>query len=268
MVNKEARNLKIKDKVFVYSDIHYPEHNEYALSVATKVMGDYKPTKIVLIGDALDMTPVSHWINDKKRLVENKRLLKDYEGFNTVLNDMVKKAGKQLKEVIYLKGNHEEWVDQYLDKNPELEGLLEVENNIKLDPKSKVKLSFVQYNDFHKIGKLYLTHGIYTNKYHSFKTVDNVNATVMYGHTHDVQMFTKSGLAKGMDKYMGISIGCLCDMSPKYMRNKPNNWMHAFATVDVMNNGNFIPKVYNIIHGTTIFNNKLYKGWKDGSRKS
>jgi len=262
-VNETMKSMKITEKVFVYSDIHYPEHNEKALNVATKVMSDYKPTKLVLIGDALDMTPVSHWIEDKKRLVENKRLMQDYKGFNKVLDHMVKVAGKQLKEVIYLKGNHEEWVDQYLDRHPELTGLLEVENNIKLighKGKRTPKLKFIQYNDFYKVGKLYLTHGLYANKYHSFKTVDNVGATVMYGHTHDVQVFTKAGLAKGLDKHMGISIGCLCDMSPRYMRKKPNNWMHAFATVEVFSNGNFIPAVHNIVEGVTTYNGKLYKG--------
>lgn len=259
MVNEEMKSLKIKERNFVYSDIHFPEHNERALNVATKVMSDYKPNRIVLIGDAMDMTPVSHWIEDKKRMVENKRLKKDYQNFNVLLDKIVSKAGKQLKEVIYLKGNHEDWVDQYIDRHPEVEGLLEIENNIQLKDK-KVKLKFIEYNDFFKIGKLYLTHGIYANKYHAFKTVDNVGATVMYGHTHDIQLYTKAGMAKGLDKHIGMSIGCLCDMSPKYMRNKPNNWMHGFATVDVLNNGNFIPKIYNIIDGVTTHNNKLYKG--------
>lgn len=253
MTNKEYKKV---ERNFVYSDIHFPEHNKNALECATKVMSDYKPHRIVLIGDALNMSPVSHWMEDKKLSLENKRLLKDYEGFNAVLKDIKKRAGKQLKEVVYLIGNHEDWVNQYIDKNPQVQGMLEVENNIKLEG---VKLTFVKFNSFYKIGKLYMTHGLYTNQYHASKMVNTAGKSVMYGHTHDVQVSTKMGLLDD-DKHQAYGIGCLCDMSPDYMRNRPNNWVHAFATVDVLPNGNFSPQIINIVDKKVIYNGKIYKG--------
>ena len=56
-----------------------------------------------------------------------------------------------------------------------------------------------------------------------------------------------------------MSIGCLCNKSPSYMKNRPNNWIHAVATVDVQQNGNFTPHVIPIYNGVATHNNKLYK---------
>lgn len=248
------------EKIFIYSDIHYPEHNVRALSCANKMIKDYKPSKIVLIGDALNMTPVSHWLLDKKRPMEGQRLVRDYEGFNKELATMLKQGGAQVKEVVYILGNHEEWINLYLDKHPEMEGLLEVEKNIKLPTKSKAKLKFVPYNEFYKAGKLLLTHGLYTNKYHAAKTVDSVNASVLYGHCHNFQTYTKVGLAKSTDKHMAMSIGCLSSMSPSYMKKRPNNWVHGVATVEVLGGGNFNARFIPIINGLAVMDKKVYKG--------
>ena len=248
------------ERNFLFSDVHFPEHDEKAVDCAIKIMSDYKPHRIILMGDFLDMTPVSHWLKDKQRVLENKRLLKDYEGANKLLDHIVSKAGKQLKEVIYIRGNHEEWLEMYIDKHPEIEGLLELEENIKLSNK-KISLQFVEMNKFYKIGKLYVTHGLYTNKYHAAKTLENVGKSVIYGHTHSIQMMSKAGMIDD-DKHISMSIGCLCNKSPSYMKNRPHSWIHAIATVDVLTNGNFTPHVIPIYDGAATYNGKIYKSGK------
>lgn len=248
------------ERNFLFSDVHFPEHDDKAVDCAIKMMSDYKPHRIIIMGDFMDMTPVSHWLKDKQRVLENKRLMKEYEGANKLLDYIVSKAGSQLKEVVYIIGNHEYWVEMYIDKHPEIEGLLEVETNIKLSSK-KVKLTFVPLNDFFKLGKLYVTHGLYTNKYHAAKTLENVGKSVIYGHTHSIQMNSKAGMVDD-DKHVAMSIGCLCNKSPAYMKNRPHNWIHAVATVDVQPNGNFTPHIIPIYNGVATFNGKLFKSNK------
>ena len=182
--------------------------------------------------------------------------MKDYDGANQLINSMVNVAGKQLKEVVYLIGNHEDWVNQYIDKNPEVEGLIEVEKHIKVQ-KKKVDLIFVPLNEFYKLGKLYLTHGLYTNKYHSAKTIDATGKSVLYGHTHDISMHSKMGLIKD-EKHIAASIGCLCNLSPSFMKNRPHNWMHGVAMVDLQQGGNFTMNVVPIYSGKASVFGKLY----------
>jgi predicted phosphodiesterase len=241
----------------VLPDIHYPHHDEKAVGCVMKIMKDYKPHRIILAGDYLDMEPVSHWIQDKKRVMENKRLMDDYKGANKLLDNLIRVSGKQLKEVIYLHGNHEHWLEQYIDRHPEMEGLIEVENHIKVkDP--KIKLQFVPMNDFYKLGKLHITHGLFINKYHASKTLESTGRSVMYGHTHDISMFSKMGLIED-EKHVAMSIGCLTNLSPAYMKNRPHNWIHGMALVDVRKGGRFTSLVVPIYDGEASIMGKLYK---------
>jgi predicted phosphodiesterase len=262
---EEKVNNAMIEKNFVFSDIHYPEHDRKALSVAEQVMKDLKPQRLIYIGDFLNMTPVSHWMEDKKRPMEGQRLTKDYNGWYNKLTEHVKMAGKGLKEVVLLEGNHEDWINQYLDKHSEMEGLIEVKTHIaeKLaDEYPDLKVTWVKYNQFYKLGKLYFTHGIYTNKYHASKHLESLGRNVMYGHTHTVQEHTSSNAVDG-EKHSSKSIGCLADMSPSYMRNRPHQWVHAFAVVYTdASTGNFTDYVVKIINGATVWNGKLYKGQK------
>ena len=260
----EMRIDKI-EKTFVFSDIHYPEFDANAISVAEQILATEKPDRIIYIGDFLDMSPVSHWLENRRQSMENKRLLKDYDGFKDMSQRHIKLAGKGLKEVVYMEGNHEDWVNQYIDKEPQMQGLIEVKTKVvdelqKANPKLKMK--WVEYNKFYNIGKLFFTHGIYTNKYHAEKHLNVIKKNIMYGHTHTVQETTDSGIVDG-DKHSSKSIGCLCSMSPSYMRNKPNQWVHAFALVYTdTKTGNFTDYVVKIINGKAIWKDKIYGGKK------
>lgn len=251
IVNKEV------ETTIILADIHYPLHNKKALNCAEQILKYIKPDRIVYLGDAMDMTPVSHWLQDKRKSMENKRLLKDYEGFNEILDRHKQIAGSNLKEVVYLEGNHENWITQYIDTHPETEGLLEVEKNLKLKERG---IKFLEMNKFYKLGSLFLTHGLYTNLYHSKKTVETVGRSIMYGHTHDCQIYTKIGLLNNQDKHQGISVPCLCDLSPEYMKGKPNKWLHGLSVIYTQRDGNFNAYIINIIDGRAVFNGKVFKG--------
>ena len=246
------------EKTFVFSDIHFPNHDEKALSCAEKIMADLQPDRVIYIGDNMDMEPVSHWIEDKKRVVENKRLIREYELWNKVLDRHTKLAGKRLKEVVYFEGNHENWVQQYLDKHPEVEGLLEVPKNLEFDKRKKFK--WIKLNHFYNLGKLKVCHGLYQNKYHANKMLENLGTSVLYGHTHDVQVQTFSSIADVHQKHQAMSIGTLSSKTPDYMFNRPNRWMHSCAVVYTDVNGHFNAYIINIINGKAMFNGKLYRG--------
>ncbi|HEY9705830.1 MAG TPA: metallophosphoesterase [Allocoleopsis sp.] len=263
MKNVGGLEMKI-EKTFVFSDIHYPEYDTKAISVAEQVLQDFKPDRIIYIGDFLDCTPVSHWLENKKQTMENKRLLKDYEGFKNMARRHIK-LGKNVKEIVFMEGNHEDWVNQYIDKHPEMQGLIEVKEKVVKELSKeypKIKMPWVEYNKFYNVGKLFFTHGIYTNKYHAEKHLNVIKKNIMYGHTHTVQETTDSGIVDG-DKHSSKSIGCLCSMSPSYMRNKPNQWVHAFALVYTdIHSGNFTDYVVKVINGKAVWNNKVYNGGK------
>ena len=82
----------------------------------------------------------------------------------------------------------------------------------------------------------------------------------MYGHTHDLQRFTETGLGGTQSAW---SLGCLKDMSSeknKWLKGNLHNWNHAFAIIDWFKNGDFKVEVVEIIKGRTTVWGELLDG--------
>lgn len=212
---------------------------------------DFRPDELVIGGDFLDCEPLSHWIINKKRKVEGQRILADYEMANKELDYYE----KYCKAIIYLEGNHEQWVEQYLDDHPEVEGILEVKKNLRLDER---KIKYLPYNKLYKMGKLYGTHGTYTSKYHANKHLTSFGCNLVYGHKHQPQSDMLN--MKMTEPYKAWAIGCLCGHEPNYMNNKPANWMNGFAIAYVGDGGRFNLYPVDIVKGQFISpDGKVYK---------
>lgn len=243
-------------KVVILPDIHYPEHSKKSIKLVLKLIKDLKPDEIIYQGDNLDMGAISHWNKDKKRKVELKRLQKDYNGFiKDVLTPIERAAGKNTK-FVWLDGNHSFWAEQYLDKNPELEGMIEPRVCLALKERG---YKYIPFNQIYKLGKLNIIHGYYTNKYHTAKTLDAFGESVCYGHVHSPQMTTRMKTIDSNEFHAAYSLPCLCELSPDYMKNRPTAWVNGFGVVYVMPDGMF--NLYTIIisNNSFVFNNKIYK---------
>lgn len=260
-----GKNHKMK-KAIVLPDIHWPLHNKKAVAVVFKFIKWFKPDIVILGGDAMEMGPACHWDKEKGNLrkSEGQRLLKDYQGFDkdilTPIEQMCPKARK-----IYLGGNHELWAERLVDEFPALEGIVEVENALKLEQRGWEWIPYLvkqQNGGVHKgllrLGKLTIVHGEYTNKYHASKTADTFQKSVLYQHTHDLQMYTKVTVEDPNDYHSCFSIGCLCDRSPQYLWGKPNRWVHAFAVIYLQDNGAYNVYVPVIVKGKFIYAGQLF----------
>jgi predicted phosphodiesterase len=250
--------MKIK-WALVLPDIHYPKHNKGCMKAIFQWLKEYgkKIDYLILLGDAMDMEPISHWMEDKKKTLEGQRIKEDYANFNKEILTPLEKAVCKKCTKVYFIGNHENWVEYIEEKFPQLSGYVGVDENLQLTKRS---WKIILYNQIYKLGKLHLMHGIYTNLYHAKKTVEAYCCSIAYGHTHDIQEFTKVTPINLLDVHKAHSIGCLCDMNPAYMRNKPNKWAHAFMVVDVSENGDFTEHTINIINGQFRWHGKLYGG--------
>ena len=59
--------MTIRDTVVVFPDIHFPHHDERALSCALKVLEYLKPSAFLCLGDFAEGASVSHWQWSKKK---------------------------------------------------------------------------------------------------------------------------------------------------------------------------------------------------------
>jgi len=256
------------EKIVLLPDIHHPYHDKSALSAVFSFIDYFKPNEIVLLGDAMEMRSIDHWKQEKRNIkyFEGKRLLADYKSFDMeILEPLSKLVGSKCRKV-YMGGNHEAWAERLINSNPQLEGLLEPENALELEKKGWKWIPYTiikndnHYRGMHKVGKLTVFHGNYLGKNHASQTSQSFDKSVAYGHTHDVQMFTKVHMEDPVDYHSAQSIGCLCNRAPEYKYGKPNRWVHAFGITYVRDKGFYNLYVPIIVNGEFVFNEKLFKG--------
>lgn len=209
-------------KALILPDVHldYKVPEPYK-AVKRFIKKQEKPFDLtILLGDFLTVGSLSHWDQNKRRVIEGKRYRKEMALANKELDFLQDYSGK----IVYLEGNHENWVKQYIDKHPEMEGMIEIPNALDLRGRG---IEWVEMNKLFKVGHAYFTHGMWTNKYSAAKHLNELGCNIIYGHTHRSQVFAST--AKMQEPMKAWNLGCLCDQAPTYMKGKPSNWSVGFG---------------------------------------
>jgi len=249
-------------------DFHHPYNDKKALNPILSLIKEKNPDEVLIMGDAIDMACVNRFELEKMNLrhFEGRRIKQEYENFNEEILIPIENNISQKCKKIYLQGNHEVWIDRIIDQNPFLEGLLELEKVLDLKSRGWEWVPYITKKNNgenvrgeYKLGKLTCIHGEYTNQFHTLKTINSFDGSVVAGHTHDVQSCTKVLNNKKCD-YIASSIGCLCNKSPAYMKGRPNKWVTAFGIVyrDSVS-GDFNLYTVTIKNGRFFFEGKEYK---------
>ena len=238
-------------------DTHIPFHNVPALRATEKLMADLQPDGIVYIGDMGDYKVIKDVWEGNKAYSERHytSIIEDHMAVEEMLERQVAICGSKVKR-IFLEGNHEERIRRFICQVPMAD-----RSNLLLEEYfqfHKRGIQFYPLNIPAQLGKLYLLHGVYHGKYHSNQHVVNYHRNIMYGHTHDRQIYTEITPIDVEDVHAGQSIGCLCDKNPDYMKNRPNRWVHGFSVIYVHKNGSFNDHFVKITRGKFMFGGKVY----------
>ena len=238
----------------ILPDIHYPYHDKPSIKAIESFMPKFKPDYLVYLGDQIDLAMVKAYFDKKGSAPEKGYIIQNYIGFNEIMERHIKILPKT--QFVFLEGNHEERIKRLLDKAPIYRGAdIEVEKYFKFKERG---IKFVPYNQIFKLGKLHYIHGIYVNKHHACATVMAYQRNMRYGHTHDHQSYTHVTPIDVKDTHTAMSLGCLCNINPEWMKNKPNKWIHGFGIAYVRDNGDFNDYFIPITRGKFIFEGKVY----------
>lgn len=240
----------------VTADQHIPYINAPAVKSVFQLMGDINLDGFIILGDFLDMSPISHWLKNKRKTLENKRMITDYMEGNKVLDEFDKRLPKDCDKRFFY-GNHEDWYYQLIEEYPALDGLLDPKIELKL--KERGYTVYDKLNHIERIGKLSFTHGMYHSQNYVKKHIDEFKTNIIFAHLHSPRERFSNSPAKEI-AIAGYAIGCLSDLAPSYQKNRPNSWTHGFALVYFYDNGYFDVDLKRIVKGKFIFNNKLYDG--------
>jgi hypothetical protein len=189
--------------------------------------------------------------------------MEDYRVADEILRrhaTIVRKNNRRAR-IVYLQGNHEYRAERFCEANPACTGLLEAENVLHLKERNIEWVPSWSEGAVFRLGpKLVFSHGIYCNDHHAKKTAQRFGAvSVLYGHTHDIQVFSSHGLGTG-NTITAASLGCLCLPQP-YLRGAPTRWQQAVTVVEVlMPSGDFTFSVIRINDHRFVVNGKVYAG--------
>lgn len=232
-------------------------HDPRAFAAAFAFLEDFKPEVLILGGDMLDCGVVSHHNHGKPGRVEGMRLLSDADGCRRDCIQPLETLGAST--MVYIIGNHEDWLNDMVDQHPELEGLFDVERLLKLAPLWQV----VPQGKHFSLGKLTFLHGdqIKGAGEHCAKAaVTAYERNVRFGHHHTYQVFTKTSALDIKLGRTGVAVPCLCTKDPKYQEGKANRWQQGVNFGYILPDGTFRDYVALIIDGKMVVGGKVYRG--------
>lgn len=233
-----------------------PLHDEKALNCMLEFTKDFKPDYFIWGGDALDCGVISHHNHGKPGATEGFRLIGDAtEGRKAFIEPIEKIIGNG--ELVYITGNHEDWLADLTDKIPALEGLVDLKSLLKLD-----KWAVIPQGEAYRLGKLVFIHGDQVKGgEHSAKWATLAyEKNVRFGHHHTAQLYSKTSAIEA-NGHTGIAVPCLCKKGPRYGGGSPNKWQQGFLWGYTGGpKGLFNDYLTIIIDGKAIINGKLYEG--------
>jgi predicted phosphodiesterase len=215
----------IGNRGIIFSDTHVPFHNISAL----ETMFDYTINKnidfIIIAGDGMDCFEISNFCNDPTIITfpEEKDRMKSF---------LIELKRIYFKAKIYYKfGNHEKRFETYLEaKAPELYGMTEFRLEILLDL-FNMGIEFISEDRYIDLSGLSILHG------HEYKNAVTSPAnpartfflrtkdTTIGGHYHQASEHSEPTISGKIINCW--SLGCMCDLHPKYM--PLNKWVNGFA---------------------------------------
>lgn len=216
------------NNILIISDIHFPFHDKKAIETAVNHRDNIDT--IILLGDIMDFYTLSTFAKNPSLPVirDEIKICKDFLKY---LREKFPYA-----QIVYYEGNHEIRLDRYIFTHaPVLYGIESVSMATLLDL-NILNIKYIENGTGLKIGALHLLHGneagcrggINIARTMLLKTNDNC----AFGNFHKTQ--SHSGRNLDGSEFANFSIGCLCNMKPRYL--PINQWNWGFAVIEMHKN--------------------------------
>jgi len=257
-------------KIFVMPDTHFgPEdsdgnggHDEPAFATALAAIKILKPDEFIHIGDVGEWNSCSHWRYRRRKRPPLDYTLGELDVDLFYVNMHMDRIDKVLNAVRcrkrhLIEGNHEVWVREMVGESKLAGEHYALPKQLGLEGRG---WTWSPYGEYLKRGKLRLYHGgHYTTIHHAYQHALRCGASIMYGHTHDVQAVTVPSVE---GPHGGYCIGCLAKLEKGFLKGRSTNWQHAFACVWLKKNGEFKVETYRIEGGWTVVNGREIQSGK------
>jgi predicted phosphodiesterase len=234
----------VNNNCLVLADLHIPFHDENAVELALQYGVSHKINTVILLGDVVDIYDLSHFLREPNIVTfqeERELFWKLIDRINFLF---------PTAKIFYLEGNHELRFERYMQAHAK--EIYDVDDFTirSLFALDELGITYIAGKQYIIAGDLNLTHG------HEYKyTGNSVNPartlflkakknTVM-GDRHQESQHSGKDIHGTVTSCW--SIGCLCQLHPKYM--PLNDWLHGFGHLHLFPDGTFVFKSKKIING-------------------
>jgi hypothetical protein len=238
-------------RALVCPDVHAPNHNAAAWELTLEAARVWKPDVWVFIGDVIDHVSISH----HPRSPDRRMFLKEEIGQVNQLLDQVQ--GLRIPRVIFLSGNHEEWLGRYIrDKAPELFGLVSIKDLLEIEGRG---WEWYAYQEPVKLGKLHLVHDVgRCGKHTAVASLADYGHSIVMGHSHRAAVIY-DGTADG-ERRVAMNVGTLIDIETVEYRSRAmarREWQTGFGIAHILPNGDAFCTFCPIVNGRTVVDGKV-----------
>ena len=204
---------------------------------ALKFLRYFEPNIFILGGDNWNGGCISRWNYDNYPNIGMDNVARMFRDESTAFREYVEEIIDYLPDgcrAVYLIGNHEDWLEQFCRKFPQLNKPTMQSILGGLD------IKFVRQGQFFKVGHLNFCHGDnFGTMNPAKKGVTDCKASIIMGHHHTFKVWSDHSMVDDTRKYLGVCAPCFCNRAPDYGKNKPNAWLTGFVTAHVKKSGNF-----------------------------
>lgn len=257
-----SRNLWVGVWDLHYPFIHKPTVDaifEFVVKNNDKIAGFY------FGGDQFDNQEISHHTAGRPLLRAPGSFKKNTEGFNKILKGLEAILPEEAAKVWQI-GNHDQWEQDLVEHQPELQGTIERPVLLGLDQRGWLVQSC---GDHFTLGKLTLLHGEVlsgignqASVYHAKRAVETYCGSVVYGHMHSPQSYTKILPHSKRDKWQSWCAPIAGATNPSYLRNRPTGWLNGFMVIELHDpddaNSNFNVYPITVSDGKFSFAGEMY----------
>jgi len=227
----------------VVADLHYPFIDKPTIAAILDFLKHNKPAYFVFLGDQLDLECVSHHTKGKPLYRPVGGLQSDLDGFKKTILTPIERLLPSTCKKVWLEGNHERFLEDLIEEQPELQGMVD---HIRYLGLKENGWQVVPLNGAFRLGKLTLIHGNsiqggmgYIGNQPAKKAVEIYGTSVLMGHTHSAQSYTRVSPVDQTQKHAGYVSPVAGNQNPRFLRKKPNANTTGFSVVELRPDGTF-----------------------------
>jgi len=226
-------------------DLHHPKHHKPTWNAILDFTKKVKPAGFVFGGDQSDNDTISHHNSKKPILWKEGSYKQETQDFDDYILKPLETCLTKHSKKIWMVGNHDRFETDWFERFPQWAGF-ERPELLNLKQRGWTVIPNTQPI---KLGRLTVIHGDQFTGYApanlAKRAVEAYTCSVLQGHNHTMQVYTRVSPVDQTQKWAGYVSPCACELNPAFMKNKPSGWVNGFTIVEVMKDKSF--NVYPVV---------------------